>query len=130
MKEMKRDILSESLELRKQVYTVPEGYFDAFKAEMTPYKQRQTAIAGKLVPYLSLAATFLFLVTAGTFFLQRSTPSEEFTQEDFILYSSNMSGMDYYDDMYQIADADIADEDIIEYLIYSGISAEEIELSK
>ena len=130
MKEMKRDILADRPQLKSQAHTVPEGYFDAFKAGMTPYKKSQVSIARKLVPYMSMAAAFILMVTAGTFFLQKSTPSEELTQEDFILYSNNMSEIDYYEEMYQIADADIADEDIIEYLIYCGISAEEIELSK
>ena len=34
------------------------------------------------------------------------------------------------DSEYKLADAEINDDDIINYLIYSGISAEEIELSK
>jgi hypothetical protein len=34
------------------------------------------------------------------------------------------------DSDYKLAEAEINDEDIINYLIYSGISAEEIELSK
>ena len=130
MKEMTRDILKDNPQLRKPAHTVPEGYFAAFKDNMAPYQENQTTTFGRLVPYLSLAAAFIFLVTAGTFFLQRSTPAEEFTQEDFILYSSNMSGIDYFEEMDHIADADIADEDIVEYLIYCGISAEEIELYK
>jgi hypothetical protein len=77
-----------------------------------------------------MAATFILMVTAGTFFLQRTTPYEEFTQEDFLVFSSDVSIMDYYEEMDHIADAGIADEDIVEYLIYSGVSAEEIELSK
>jgi hypothetical protein len=38
--------------------------------------------------------------------------------------------VEYYDSMDQIADAEIAAEDIIEYLIYSGITPEEIEIFK
>ena len=131
MKELKRDILADNPHLRKPAHAVPEGYFDAFKAEITPHQKAKVSLAGNLMPYLSMAAAFILLVTAGTFFLQRSLSGDEFTQEDFILYSSNMSSIDYYEEMYHIAEADIADEDdIIEYLIYSGISAEEIELYK
>jgi hypothetical protein len=34
------------------------------------------------------------------------------------------------EDTYRIADAEIGDSDIIEYLIYTGITAEEIEISE
>lgn len=131
MKEKNRDILADNPKLKEQVYSVPNGYFSGFKAGMTPYASVEPSLARRLVPYLSMAAVFIFLVTAGTFFLQQTTPADEFTQEDFILYSSNISGIGLYEEEPdQLADAGIADEDIIEYLIYSGISAEEIELSK
>jgi hypothetical protein len=130
MKEMKQDILSEKPQLRKQAYTVPEGYFEELRSQIKPPQTVQLNWTQKLVPLVSMAATFILMVTAGTFFLQRATPSEEFTQEDFLVFSSEISRMDYYEEMGHVADADIADADIIEYLIYSGISAEEIELSK
>ena len=127
---MKQDILSEKPQLRKQAYTVPEGYFEELRSQIKPPQTVQLNWTQKLVPLVSMAATFILMVTAGTFFLQRTTPSEEFTQEDFLVFSSEISRMDYYEEMDHVADADIADADIIEYLIYSGISAEEIELSK
>lgn len=130
MKEMNRNILDENPQLRKQAYSVPDGYFEAFKSQVTPHQQMQQSWTGRLIPYISMAAAFLLLVTAGTFFLQRTTPSEEFTQEDFLVFSSNVSRIDYYEEMDHIADAGIGDEDIIEYLIYCGVTAEEIELSK
>ena len=131
MKEKNRDILADNPKLKEQVYSVPDGYFSGFKAGMTPYASVEPSLARRLVPYLSMAAVFIFLFTAGTFFVQQTTPADEFTQEDFILYSSNISGIGLYEEEPdQLADAGIADEDIIEYLIYSGISAEEIELSK
>lgn len=130
MEEKRPDILNDIPQLRRQAYDVPEGYFEAFKSQMKPYREDRQSRAGRLAPYISLAASFLLLVTAGTLLLQRSTPSDEFTQEDFILYSNNLSGINYYEETTQIADAGIEDEDIIEYLIYSRISAEEIELSK
>jgi hypothetical protein len=123
MKEMNRDILADSPQLRRQAYSVPEGYFEGFKAEMQPRSARS-------FPYASIAAALVFLVTAGTFFLKQSLPTDEITQEDYLLFSNSMIDVEYYNDAGQIADAGIGDEDIIEYLIYSGITAEEIELSK
>jgi hypothetical protein len=69
-------------------------------------------------------------VAAGTFFLQKFTPAEDFTQEDYLVFSHSSMNVEYYDTMDQIADAEIAAEDIIEYLIYSGITPEEIEIFK
>lgn len=129
MKEIGRDILAENKDLRKQPYSVPEGYFDTFKSQMKPYEKQQVTLAARLAPYVSIAAVFVFLVTAGTLFLKKSTPYDELTQEDFLVFSTAMANTEYYE-MDQIADAGLADEDIIEYLIYCGISAEEIELSK
>ena len=54
------------------------------------------------------------------------------TEEDYILFSENMMNTIAYEMEYsdQLAEAEISDEDIINYLIYSGITAEEIELCK
>ena len=130
MKEKDRDILAAMPELKKMPYSVPEGYFDTFKSQAVPYKEKEIGLIGRFMPYAAMAAVFVFLVTAGTFFLQRTSPAEEFTHEDFLVFSSGIANSEYYESMNQIADADLADEDIIAYLIYSGISAEEIELYK
>lgn len=130
MKSLKRDILAEEQRLKKMPYDVPEGYFETFKEQVISSRKKDEGIGVRLMPYIAMAATFIFLVTAGTFFLQRSTPAEEFTHEDFLVFSSDISNSAYYESMDHIADAGLAEEDIIEYLIYSGISAEEIELYK
>lgn len=127
---MDRDILAAKSELKNMPYSVPEGYFETFKAQAVPYREKEIGLVGRLMPYVAMAAVFVFLVTAGTFFLQRTSPAEEFTHEDFLVFSSGISNSEYYESMNQIADADLADEDIIAYLIYSGIRAEEIELYK
>lgn len=127
---MDRDILAAKPELKEMPYSVPEGYFETFKAQAVPYKEKEIGLVGRLMPYVAMAAVFVFLVTAGTFFLQRTSPVEEFTHEDFLVFSSGISNSEYYESMNQIADADLAEEDIIAYLIYSGIRAEEIELYK
>ena len=71
-------------------------------------------------------------LSAGTFLLNSLNQYDEFTQEDYILFSDNMINTAMYEDMEmdQMADAELIDEDIIEYLIYIGVSPESIELSK
>ncbi len=125
MKEKERDILAERSDLKKMPYSVPEGYFDSFKSSAIPPEASPSRRMN--VRYLSIAATFLLLLGAGFLLLQRLSPAEEFTQEDYLVFSGSMVNTEYYRHESQLADAEIAEEDIIDYLIYSGITAEEIE---
>lgn len=125
-----KDILAEKAYLKNRPFTVPEGYFASFKDEAKIRMEAERRPAwNKFMPYVSIAAVFVFLVVTGTFFLQKVTPVEEFTQEDFLVFSQNTINAEYYESMDHIADAELAEEDIIEYLIYSGLTAEEIQLS-
>ena len=132
MEDKRPDILNDIPQLRRQAYDVPEGYFEAFKANAAPYQAKSISLAGRLVPYISMAAMFIFLLTVGTLFLQKTTSPEMMTQEDYLVFSGDMMNAVGYEIEYgdQIADAEIANEDIINYLIYSGVTLEEIELSK
>ncbi len=129
MKEKERDILAERPELRKMPYTVPEGYFDGFKLKMKPYETDRRR--WKMIPYVSIAASAAILLTAGLLLSRHRSTADEFTQEDFLVFSDSMIMTEYYEDTDdQYADAEMANDDIIDYLIYSGISAEEIEQYK
>ena len=130
MKQNDKDILAGRTDLKEMPYSVPERYFEDFRSQMKPTSAKENSLYMRLAPYMAMAAMFILLVTGGTFLLRHATPEEEFTQEDFILFSDNLTNTIYFDTTEHIADAEIADEEIIEYLIYSGISAEEIENSK
>lgn len=132
MKQTDKDILKDVTELRRMPYSVPEGYFDTFRREMKKPQTQVVSLWSRIIPYASVAAVFIFLVSAGTFILERTTDTRDFTQEDYILFSENFSLNTIYQvhEETQLADASLADEDIIEYLIYTGVSAEEIEYSK
>lgn len=131
MNKIVKDILAEQKGLKNNPYVVPEGYFDTFKSAARTYPQsKQMTLWNRMTPYVSLAAVFAFLMITGSFFLQKFTRTDDFTHEDFLVFSNDALNTEYYDDITPIADAEIADEDIIEYLIYSGISAEQIEISK
>ena len=119
-------------DLKEQPYGVPEGYFEAFKAEMTGKVHTQgTSQRKKSISYIAIAASFALLIAAGSFMMKGSAETQ-MSQEDYILFSDNMISTDIYDDAEygQMAAAEIGDEDIIEYLIYIGVSPETIELSK
>lgn len=129
---MNNDILKYSSdELRKMPYTVPEGYFEQVKAEISRSTAAEEGVSlwRKAVPYISVAATFLIMVSAGTFFLEKTTQQDGMTYEDYLVHSDVLIEAEYEQDT-QIADATIAAEDIIEYLIYTGVTAEDIEQSK
>lgn len=132
MEDNKKDILIEKPHLKDNPYSVPEGYFEAFKANAASYQERKISLAGRLVPYISMAAMFIFLLTIGTLFLQKTSSPEMMTQEDYLVFSRDMMNTVGYELEYgdRIADAEIGNEDIINYLIYSGVTIEEIELSK
>ena len=133
----KKDILKSTRELKSLPYSVPDGYFDRMKADMVSFvtgrDERQKPLVARLAPYAAVAAAFLFLVTAGTFILEKTTPARDQAEiDEFYFYSNMIPVTDPYavetiqEDRY----GEIQDEDIIEYLIYSGVTAEVIELSR
>ena len=126
------DILKDCAELKQMPYSVPEGYFESFKAEAVRPVVRRVNFWNRFAPYAAMAAVFVFLVTAGTFLLERSTPQYQMTEEDYMMFSDNImttiaSEMEYG---YQLAEAEISEEDIINYLIYTGVTPEHIEFAK
>lgn len=132
MKNNGQDILKERPELKKMPYSIPDGYFEQFKAKAYRHQTVTVSLWNRLAPYAATAAVFLFLVSAGTFILERTNTDNGMSQEDYILFSDNLMNTITYDEYSesQLADAEINEEDIINYLIYSGISPEEVELSK
>ena len=120
--------------LRICPYSVPEGYFDSLKERAMKYAQPAPVFQFKRVLYtaVSMAAMFILMVTAGTFFLKGVTSAEDLTEEDYMVFTDGYIDLELYDDglSEQYADASISNEDIVEYLIYTGVSEELIELSK
>ena len=135
MKDFERDILQEA-SLKKCPYSVPEGYFESLKEKAVKYSKPAPVPVFQfkkvLMTAVSMAAMFILMVTAGTFLLEKSTPSEDLTHEDYIVFSDGYFDLEMYEDNMseQYADASISDEDIVEYLIYIGVSEEFIEMSK
>ena len=135
MKDLERDILQEA-SLKKCPYSVPEGYFESLKEKAVKYSKPAPVPVFQfkkvLMTAVSMAAMFILMVTAGTFLLEKSTPSEDLTHEDYIVFSDGYFDLEMYEGNMseQYADASISDEDIVEYLIYIGVSEEFIEMSK
>ena len=126
------DILKDCMELKQMPYKVPEGYFESFKAEAVKPVVRKLSFWNRMAPYAAMAAVFVFLVTAGTLLLEKSVPQYQMTEEDYLMFSDNMMTSIAYEMEFgdQLADAQISEEDIINYLIYTGVTPEHIELAK
>ena len=133
MKTYGQDILTSQKELKERPFAVPDGYFESFKTEVM-----RNGIAPvvspwhKAIPYMAVAASFTLLLGVGFGLSKNMKAHDEFSTEDYILFSDTMIRTIYDDgaSTYQYADAELMDEDIIEYLIYTGESPESIELSK
>jgi hypothetical protein len=133
MKTYGQDILTSQKELKERPFTVPDGYFESFKTEaMRKSIAPAASPLRKMVPYMAVAASLALLLGVGLSLNKSLEPYDEFSTEDYILFSDTMIRTIYDDDAatYQYADAELMDEDIIEYLIYTGESPESIELSK
>lgn len=132
MKTTEHDILKTAPALKEMPFSTPEGYFESLKDGLKKPRTRTVSLWTRLSPYAAVAAVFIFLVSAGTFILERTVPDPGMTQEDYYVFSDHLMISTIYEmtDETPLAEAGIEDEDIIEYLIYSGISAEEIERSK
>lgn len=130
---MKNDVLhTMSSELRKNPYNVPEGYFEDLRGRMyrTENLIEPRSLFNRLVPYMSMAAAFVIVALSGAILL-RNADEDYMTYEDYIVHSDMMVSS-IYEDEGQIAEAteDVNEDDIINYLIYSGVTAEDIELIK
>ena len=117
-----KDILKDNTILKKQAFTTPDGYFDMLKQDLKA-GQREQVKSWRLY-HIAAAAAFALLVAAGGFFLSQDI-EDEFTQEDYIVFSEDMTNTILYGEDEQYADA-VTDDDIIEYLIYEDIDINDL----
>lgn len=138
---LEKDILQSTEELKKNPYTVPEGYFDNLKKEVSRYPQPHVvhvSLKHKVIPWISFAAMFAFIAVLGHIFVRDAAEPDHAMNdaffEDYIMYADYTTELAIYnyanETEEQEQDQDINEEDIIEYLIYTGISPEIIELYK
>lgn len=130
--EKDKNLLESIPELKKMPYSVPEGYFESAmdRAKEIPGKSA-SRVWQKLYPLASMAAMFAIIATVGTLILNRgeffSEPSEQMQMEDYLVHSGyDFTVSDYQGENSQLADAEISSEDIVQYLIYTGLSIEDM----
>lgn len=138
MTENEKDILQD-IKLKKNPYSVPEGYFDALKTQARKYAEPTKIVRvnfwTRLAPYAGIAAMFLFVLVLGKVFVNNSqddlTAEQTESYEDFLVFSDISSDipMQYLAEEVG-SEESINYEDIIEYLIYIGATEEYIEYNR
>lgn len=127
MKTQDNDILKQDGNLKEMPFSLPEGYMESLRKELKTISQRNAKkipIFNRILPYVSLAAAFAMIVTIGGFILEKTT-QQDLSYEDYIVFSDDMTNTLLYDTDELYADA-LSDDDIIEYLIYTGVEIEEL----
>ena len=106
MKREQQDILQDP-QLKKTPFDVPENYFSNLNENLKGISGRSKVVTfRKWATYAAIAASFALLVAAGGMLLK---------------WSDNQLPTGY-------AEAhEITDEDIMEYLIYTGVDIEDLE---
>ena len=113
-------------------YSTPDGYFEGLKAglKMIPAREESgSRVLRKVVRYTAIAASVALLFTAGRFIFGKLADADEFTEEDYIVFSDEMTNAIYqesYTEQYA-STRKLTEEDLIEYLIYIGVEIEELE---
>ena len=140
MENIEKDILNSTDELKKMPFTTPQGYFEGINDSVASRIRASSGAAvqgeyssrpviARLTPYLAMAAMFAMIVCAGSLFLRVLSP-EDAQEAEF----ADMSYLDIIpvtdpDMIYYAGNYDpvaISDEDITEYLIYSGVNIESL----
>lgn len=122
---MKNDVLNtHSSVLKENPYGVPEAYFETLQNNLICRKKRLS-----FNPYISIAAACIILITAGLMLIRNAGMPYDMSYEDYLVHSDYVFTEGYEDDIYVI-EHEVDADDIIEYLIYTGVTAEVIEHSK
>lgn len=123
-----KDILQTRFELKKSPFTVPEGYFEEFKAgNRRPDNNKAFPVWRKVVSFASIAAALTAFVITGYIFLRKVTPSDSSFSEEYIAYLvSNFPVTEDADEFFYSGYKETEDDEVVQILILSGIEPEEI----
>ncbi len=118
----------------KALFNVPEGYFNDLKARLDGIPGTNAGNVGvmqRLKPYLALAACFLAIMCVGNLVLRNT--ADRGMAGDYYNEAAYADLMTMPEDAFHAvlsAQDTISDEDVVNYLISSGTSAELIEYTR
>ena len=102
--------------MKQNSHITPEGYFNDLKARLhsIPCQQEMPSTWQRVRPHLAMAAAFLAIVTVGTAILRSTAGTPAIGVQDL-------------DSQYELQEAEFSEDDIINYLIDSGVNIENID---
>ena len=121
MKTKEKDILKDDKALKEMPFSTPEGYFDNLQSSLLLKSVKQKR---RWPAYIAIAASIALLIAAGGWLMLNNSPTD-FSQEDYIVFSDEMTNTIMYEEDLWYADA-ATEEDMIEYLIYIGTEIDEL----
>lgn len=113
--------------IEKTPYTVPDGYFESFTDKMNPWETERKSKFSKFSPYVSMAAMFAIIVAAGTAIMKFMSPEDDLQEYGSLYYCDLVPYTETVYYSYSEDTCEISEDDIVEYLIYNGISPDDIE---
>ena len=127
MKTTETDILKEDIRLKEMPFKTPDCYFenikDKLKVQQTPLTKGTVIHWGR-----SVAAAVAILLTGGAILLSLQKSNVDFTEEDYLVFSDELSTEVIYSTSTLYAQAyTYTEDDIIEYLLNSDVEVEDFE---
>lgn len=131
---MEKDILEN---IGNATFKVPEGYFESLQERLGRIPSGQDSLDGgiwtKVRPYVALAACFLVAFAIGTAILRttasRTDPDQLYKETIFAEMVSVPQPEAYFFGLEEETST-LSNEDIINFLIDTGVSAEQIEFTR
>lgn len=121
--------------MKQNSHITPEGYFNDLKARLhsIPCQQEMPSTWQRVRPHLAMAAAFLAIVTVGTAILRSTagTPAigvqDLDSQYELAGLVRTTSPYMYDETEFEQLEAEFSEDDIINYLIDSGVNIENID---
>ena len=117
----------------KGSYGVPEGYFNDLKARLAAIPEEKTINPGiwmRVRPYAALAACFAAILLVDNAVLRNTAmkqqPSDQFYNEATYADMISITRPEVIYSVMEYEQEDISDEDIINYLIETGATMEQL----
>ena len=129
MKTTDKDILKDNARLKEMPFGTSEGYFQNLKKNLKSIPKEQSD--KRISPTwsrISATAAIAIIAAAGAILLSNPSSDKEFTEEDYLVFSDDLSTDVIYSasTLYAYSE-DITEDDIIEYLIDSDMEIDDIQ---
>ncbi|MBQ9185172.1 MAG: hypothetical protein IJ151_04805 [Bacteroidales bacterium] len=121
--------------MKQNPHITPEGYFSDLKSRLhnIPDVQEMPSAWQRVKPHLAMAAAFLAIVTAGTAILRNTagnpalSTTDVYSQYELAQLVRTPSPYLYDEDTYEEEVSEPTEEELIEYLISTGVTIENFE---